>query len=198
MKKILFILILLNIACSSNDNNSESNQDGVITLEVNNVYLKDPTVSSGTVCVPNGAINNDYSVSCWRDLTITDGTYTQSAFDNKFYADDNTTYRIIFLELQLVGDFSTQNTFEDLYDANNDLYSNQGTEGIHFVSNIVVQNGNHVSSNEVPEFSVGYVKFTLISENNFTFYFEMIDGTKYQGSFNGNVNILDEINTFIP
>lgn len=183
MKKILFILILLVFACSSNSNSNdgEPNEEGVITLVVNNVYLKDPSVEPG-----------------WRDVTITDGAYTQSASDNKFYANDNTTYRIIFLDLQLVGDFSTPNVFEEVYDANNDLYSNQGTEGIHFVSNIVVQNGNHVSSNEVPEFSVGYVKFTLISENNFTFYFEMIDGTKYQGSFNGNVNILDEINTFIP
>lgn len=178
MKKLL-ILTLLILACSSNSNDGDPNQDGVVTLKVNNVYLENPSNSS------------------WVDVIVTDGTYTQSPDDDIFYADEKTTYIIHFLELQLNGDFSTPNVFEQLYDSDNDIYDNQGTEGIIFYINIKVENGKYVSSTDLTE-TEGYVKFTVHSENNFSFYIEMIDGTKYQGSYNGPVHILDQEYGFEP
>jgi hypothetical protein len=179
MKRILLILIVFAFSCSTGDNNSEENNNDIITLEVNNVYVEDP-------------VNND-----WVDVIVTDGVFTQSSTDDVFYPDDNTTYIIHFLELQLDGDFSTPNVYENLYDANLDQYTNQGTEGVIFYIDMVVENGEYISSTDLFDL-VGYVKFTLISENNFTFYIEMIDGRIFKGSYSGNVNILDQEYGFVP
>jgi len=172
-------------SCSDDNENSESESE-FITLNVNNVYLENPE-SNGTNCEPDGS-----SVDCWRDLIITDGTYTQSSSDNIFYPDNNTTYRINFLELQLVGDFSTPNTFEQLYNSGTDIYTNNGTEGVIFYKDIIANNGNVESSTDLTE-TEGYVRISILSENNFTFEIEMIDGTKYNGSYSGQINILDPL-----
>ncbi|WP_034257726.1 hypothetical protein [Altibacter lentus] len=189
-KLILLFAILIAYSCSDNNDDDSNSESEFITLTVNNVYLENP--DNGTNCNPDGS-----SIDCWRDLIITDGTYTQSSADNIFYPDNNTTYRINFLELQLVGDFSTPNTFEQLYNPNTDIYTNNGTEGIIFYKDIVAESGNVVSSTDLTE-TEGYVKVELLSENNFRFEIEMLDGTKYRGSYSGQINILDQEYSFAP
>lgn len=197
MKHFILLLCLLSISITSCSSDRSNDSDDIITLQVNNVYLEDPTVNSNTQCVPNGLINNNYTIDCWRDVIITDGTYTQSNSDNNFYPDNTTTYIIHFLDLQLVGDFSAPNIYEQLYDVENHIYSNQGTEGLIFYTDIKVENGEYKSSTDLTE-TEGYVKFTLISENNFSFYIEMIDGRIFQGSYSGPVNILNQEYGFVP
>lgn len=184
------LLILLILSCSSNDSN-ESKEDNVTTLKINNVYLEDPTdYSNGTNCTTG------LTFDCWKWLFITDGTFTKSPSDGIYYANDDVSYIISFVDLRLLGNFSTPNIYADY---NNEPNTNEvDFEGIIFYDNIVVENNTYVSSRDLTD-SYTSVVFELISENNFKFEIEMLDGKIIEGSFNGPTTLInDNHNGFEP
>ena len=116
---LLAILFLVVVSCKKSDD--ENSNESFITLNVKNVYIENPQVPTGTDCTNDGT-----TISCWRDLIITDGTYKQSPTDNIFYPNEDVTYRINFLDLQLLGDLSTPVTLEQHFNSETGNYSNQG------------------------------------------------------------------------
>lgn len=158
------------------------------SLKVKNVYLENP---EGTECDPDAPTAN-----CWRNLIITDGTYTRGN-DGILYPDDNTTYIIEFVELQLQGDFSTPNKFEHPHEEVEGTDKNKGLKGVNFYVELVVKDEEYKSSTDLSKTTKNVI-FELISENNFTFYVEMNDGRKFEGNYEGTINILEREVDFVP
>lgn len=194
---LIILTVLFSCSKNSDDKNGGDQSDNV-TLTINNVYVEDPSVPAGTECNPDfEGSGGNITLACWRDIIITDGAYTQSPTDGKFYPDNNTTYKIAFLEVQLVGDISTPNVFENIWDSANGVYQNRGFDAIQIYVDVIMQNGNYVSSTDLTE-TEGTAMIEILGPNSLRFEIEMLDGTIYNGSFNGNITILNDEYTFVP
>lgn len=173
----LFLSVLL-FSCSGEDSSDNRNQDGITTLKVKNVYVQGE---------PKG----------WRDIVISDGDFTRNPEDDIYYPENNVTYVIDFLELQLGDGMHEPKILEQTYNTETDIYGNEGTEGVIFYNNFKFNNGEYESADDLFDIQ-GYVKFEVISETSFKFYIELIDGRKFQGSYSGDMTILDQEYSFAP
>ena len=179
MKKIYFLIFSIILgSCSGEDSSDETENEEITTLEVNNVYIQGE---------PKG----------WTDIVISDGDFTKNPDDDIYYPEENVSYVIDFLELQLGEGMHKPKTLEQLYDHEEDLYQNEGTEGVIFYDNFQFDNGEYKTSDDLFDIQ-GYVKFEVVSETSFNFYIELIDGRKFQGSYSGDMTILDKEYSFAP
>ncbi|MCM8569700.1 hypothetical protein NE848_09935 [Gramella jeungdoensis] len=178
MRKLYFLALSVILFSCSGDSASDQSEDGIKTLEVNNVYVQGE---------PKG----------WRDIVISDGDFTRNSQDDIYYPEDNVSYVIDFLELQLGDGMHEPKTLEQTYNAETDIYKNEGTEGVIFYNNFKFENGEYASSDDLFDIQ-GYVRFEVLSENSFKFYIELIDGRKFQGSYTGDMTILDKEYSFAP
>jgi len=179
MKKIylLFLSVML-VSCSNDSSSEESKNDGITTLQVNNVYVQGE---------PKG----------WRDIVISDGDFTRNPEDDIYYPEDNVTFVIDFLELQLGDGMNTPKILEQTYSPDTGNYRNEGTEGVIFYNNFKFNSGEYESADDLFDLQ-GYVRFEVLSETSFKFYIELIDGRKFQGSYTGEMTILDKEYSFVP
>jgi hypothetical protein len=166
------------ISCSDESTSDDPINDGITTLQVNNVYVQGE---------PKG----------WTDIVISDGDFTRNPDDNIYYPEDNVSYVIDFLELQLGEGMHKPKKLEQTYDSQEDMYENQGTEGVIFYNNFKFKNGEYESADDLFDIQ-GYVRFEVISESRFEFYIELTDGRKFQGSYSGEMTILDQEYSFAP
>lgn len=179
MKKLyLLLLSVIMVSCSGESSSDDTGDEEISTLQVNNVYVQGQPID-------------------WTDIIISDGDFTKNPDDEIYYPEDNVTYVIDFLELQLGDGMHIPKILEQTYDAQVDVYENKGTEGVIFYNNFKYLNGEYESSDDLFDIQ-GDVRFEVISETSFKFYIELIDGRKFQGSYNGEMTILDREYSFSP
>lgn len=150
MKKIyLLLLSVMMVACSSETSTDDSIKDGITPLLVNNVYILGEAKG-------------------WRDIVISDGDFTKNPEDDIYYPEDNVSYVIDFLELQLGEGMDSPKTLEQTYNLDTGNYSNEGNEGVIFYNNFKFNNGEYQSADDLFDIQ-GYVRFEVLSERSFKF-----------------------------
>lgn len=174
----MIFLSILTISCSGESSPEENSGNNEInTLEVQNVYV---------LGEPKG----------WTDIVVTDGEFVKGN-DEIYYPKANVTYMIDFLELQLGDGMDIPKVLEQNYDPERNIFENKGTEGVIFYNDFKFKNAEYQTAVDLYDIQ-GYVRFEVISQSQIEFYIELQDGRKFQGSFNGNITILDKEYSFAP